>query len=73
MTAIACQVCSEWLGSGVSHDVGDLKRVQQLLVSSLEKMSRRGKEASAYGESVATMEGLGVLKAWSEVCALDTF
>ncbi len=63
---MACQVCSEWLGSGVSRDVGDLKRVQQLLVSSLDKMGG-GAEASLYGESVATMEGLAVLKAWAEV------
>lgn len=67
VTAMACQVCSEWLGSGVSRDVGDLKRVQQLLVSSLEKMSSERSEASQYGESVATMEGLAVLKAWAEV------
>ncbi len=70
MTAMACQVCSEWLGSGVSRDVGDLKRVQQLLVSSLDKMGR-GAEASLYGESVATMEGLAVLKAWAEVSHLS--
>ena len=52
----------------MSRDVGDLKRVQQLLVSSLEKMSKERKETSFYGESVATMEGLAVLKAWAEVC-----
>ncbi len=69
VTAMACQVCSEWLGSGVSRDLGDLKRVQQLLVSSLEKVRRRRQEAtSLYGESVATMEALAVLKAWAEVC-----
>ena len=66
---MACQVCSEWLGSGVSRDLGDLKRVQQLLVSSLEKLRgrRRQEQASIYGESVATMEALAVLKAWAEV------
>ncbi len=63
---MACQVCSQWLGSGVSRDVGDLKRVQQLLISSLSKMSE-GAESSPYGESVATMQGLAVLKAWAEV------
>ena len=61
------QVCSEWLGSGVSRDVSDLKRVQQLLVSSLEKLREKRQQTSLYGEAVATMEGLAVLKAWAEV------
>lgn len=62
------QVCSEWLGSGVSRDVSDLKRVQQLLVSSLERLLRgERQQTSLYGEAVATMEALAVLKAWAEV------
>ena len=64
---MACQVCSQWLGSGVSRDVGDLKRVQQLLVSSLKKISKDREETSVYGEAVATMESMAVLKAWAEV------
>ena len=64
---MACQVCSQWLGSGVSRDLGDLKRVQQLLVSSLKKISKEREETSIYGEAVATMESLAVLKAWAEV------
>ena len=67
VTAMACQVCSQWLGSGVSRDLGDLKRVQQLLVSSLKKISKEREETSIYGEAVATMESLAVLKAWAEV------
>ena len=63
---MACQVCSQWLGSGVSRDPNDLRRVQQLLVSSLEKLKKRS-EASIYGEAVASMEALAVLKAWAEV------
>ena len=54
----------------MSRDLGDLKRVQQLLVSSLEKLNKERKEASVYGESVATMEALAVLKAWAEVSSL---
>ncbi len=61
------QVCSEWLGSGVSRVVSDLKRVQQLLVSSLEKLRKDRQATSVYGEAVATMESLSVLKAWAEV------
>jgi len=63
---MACQVCSQWLGSGVSRDPNDLRRVQQLLVSSLEKLKKRS-EVSVYGEAVASMEALAVLKAWAEV------
>lgn len=67
VTAMACQVCSEWLGSGVSRNVGDLKRVQQLLVSSLDKLTRERGGKFQFGEAVATMESLAVLKAWAEV------
>ena len=61
------KVCSEWLGRSVSGDPGDLKRVQQLLVSSLEKITHERQHTSIYGEAVATMENLAVLKAWAEV------
>ena len=67
VTAMACQVCSEWLGSGVSRDPSDLKRVQQLLVSSLKKLRKEQTTPSVYGEAVATMESLAVLKAWAEL------
>ena len=70
---MACQVCSQWLGSGVSRDLGDLKRVQQLLVSSLKKISKEREETSIYGEAVATMESLAVLKAWAEVSTHDMY
>ena len=73
VTAMACQVCSKWLGSGVSRDIGDLKRVQQLLVSSLKKISKEREETSVYGEAVATMESLAVLKAWAEVRGTKCF
>ena len=61
---MACQVCSEWLGSGVSRDISDLKRVQQLLVSSLNKL---GSSTTIYGDAIATLESLAVLKAWAEL------
>ena len=64
---MACQVCSKWLGSGVSRDVADLRRVQTLLVSSLDKLTKGTVEKSLYGEAVRTMESLAVLKAWAEV------
>ena len=36
-------------------------------MSSLEKLKRERREAAVYGEAVATMESLAVLKAWAEV------
>ncbi|XP_048654665.1 HEAT repeat-containing protein 5A isoform X8 [Marmota marmota marmota] len=68
VTAKACQVCSAWIASGVVSDLSDLRRVHQLLVSSLTKI-QAGKEALShlYNESASTMEILAVLKAWAEV------
>ncbi|XP_010214814.1 PREDICTED: HEAT repeat-containing protein 5A, partial [Tinamus guttatus] len=68
VTAKACQVCSAWVASGVVSDLSDLRRVHQLLVSSLVK-AQAGKEAQSqqYNESTSTMEILAVLKAWAEV------
>lgn len=65
------QVCSAWIASGVVSDLSDLRRVHQLLVSSLTKV-QAGKEALShlYSESASTMEILAVLKAWAEVGAL---
>uniref|UniRef100_A0A8C4PIM0 HEAT repeat-containing protein 5A n=1 Tax=Equus asinus asinus TaxID=83772 RepID=A0A8C4PIM0_EQUAS len=70
VTAKACQVCSAWIASGVVSDLNDLRRVHQLLVSSLTKI-QAGKEALShlYNESASTMEILAVLKAWAEVSA----
>ncbi|XP_008428488.1 HEAT repeat-containing protein 5B isoform X1 [Poecilia reticulata] len=68
ITAKACQVCSTWIGSGVVSDLNDLRRVHNLLVSSLDKV-QSGKSSSSqlYSESATTMEKLAVLKAWAEV------
>jgi hypothetical protein len=64
------QVCSAWIASGVVSDLSDLRRVHQLLVSSLTKI-QAGKEALSqlYNESASTMEILAVLRAWAEVSA----
>ncbi|KAL7380923.1 hypothetical protein ABVT39_026023 [Epinephelus coioides] len=68
VTAKACQVCSAWIASGVVSDLRDLRRVHQLLASSLAKV-QAGKDTSSqlYNEATATMETLAVLKAWAEV------
>ncbi|XP_069008944.1 HEAT repeat-containing protein 5A isoform X2 [Embiotoca jacksoni] len=68
VTAKACQVCSAWIASGVVSDLRDLRRVHQLLASSLAKIQAGGDTSSQlYNEAAATMETLAVLKAWAEV------
>lgn len=66
VTAMACQVCSAWIGSGVARDLNDLRRVHQLLVSSLGKLHKQS-ASKIYNESASTMEKLAILKAWAEV------
>ncbi|XP_013206798.1 HEAT repeat-containing protein 5B [Microtus ochrogaster] len=62
------QVCSTWIGSGVVSDLNDLRRVHNLLVSSLDKVQAgKGSSSQLYRESATTMEKLAVLKAWAEV------
>ena len=65
VTAAACNVCSAWIGSGVARDLGDLRRVYQLLVSSLDKI--KPKNSQLYNESALTLEKLSILKGWAEV------
>lgn len=55
--------------AGVARDLNDLRRVHQLLVSSLAKLNK-GNTKGLYNESAATLEKLAILKAWAEVCAL---
>lgn len=38
LTAIACQVCSMWIGSGVARDPNDLQRVHELLRRAFDKL-----------------------------------
>ncbi|CAG2165004.1 unnamed protein product, partial [Oppiella nova] len=66
VTAMACQVCSAWIGSGVARDLNDLRRVNQLLVSSLAKL-QKDSSSRLYNESASTIEKLAILKAWAEV------
>ena len=62
------QVCSTWIGSRVVSDLNDLRRVHNLLVSSLDKVQAgKGSSSQLYSESATTMEKLAVLKAWAEV------
>ncbi|CAB0029572.1 unnamed protein product [Trichogramma brassicae] len=67
VTAAACEACSAWIGSGVARDLNDLRRVHQLLVSSLEKLRNGHSRPQLYNESLSTLERLAILKAWAEV------
>lgn len=67
VTAAACDVCSSWIGSGVARDLNDLRRVHQLLVSSLNKLNTKTNTTQLYNESMATLEKLSILKAWAQV------
>ncbi|KAJ8983314.1 hypothetical protein NQ317_010852 [Molorchus minor] len=67
VTAAACEVCSTWIGSNVVRDLNDLKRVHQLLVSSLTKLQTKNSMNQLYNESLSTLEKLAILKAWAEV------
>nr|XP_057946007.1 HEAT repeat-containing protein 5A-like isoform X1 [Doryrhamphus excisus] len=68
VTAKACQVCSAWIASGVVSDHRDLRRVHELLASSLAKV-QTGRDlcSQLYNEAAVTMETLAVLKAWAQV------
>ncbi|CAB3385925.1 Hypothetical predicted protein [Cloeon dipterum] len=72
VTAAACEVCSTWIGSGVARDLNDLRRVHQLLVSSLDKLRTGPANSKAaaprlYNESLTTLECLAILRAWAEI------
>ena len=69
ITAAACDVCSAWIGSGVARDLGDLRRVYQLLVTSLTKLKPKlnSQRHVIFNESALTLEKLSILKAWAEV------
>lgn len=61
-------MCSAWITSGVLSDVRDLRRVYQLLTSSLAKVQAEKETWSQlFNEATTTKETLAVLKAWAEV------
>lgn len=51
----------------MARDLNDLRRVHQLLVSSLTKLHTKTNSTQLYNESMATLEKLSILKAWAEV------
>lgn len=65
---LSLQVSSAWISSGVLSDFRDLRRVYQLLTSSLAKVqAEKNRWSQLFNEATTTMETLAVLKAWAEV------
>ena len=64
----ACNLCSIWITSGIATDIVDLRRIHQLLVTSLSKVQRsKLGDNSVFSEICATSERLAVLKAWADM------
>lgn len=71
VTAAACEACSAWIGARVARDAADLRRVHQLMVSSLTKLGKPSAvETLLYNEAMLTLERLAILRAWAEVYAV---
>ncbi|KAL1493305.1 hypothetical protein ABEB36_011384 [Hypothenemus hampei] len=71
VTAAACEACSAWIAARVAKDAADLRRVHQLMVSSLSKLSKPSTvETLLYNEAMLTLERLAILRAWAEVYAV---
>ena len=75
VTALAAEVASTWITSNVARDPANLSRVQQLLVSSLDKLKSSTPPAGtiatnvhlATSEASKSIERLAVLRAWAEI------
>lgn len=68
VTAAACDVCSTWIctASGVTQDSNDLRRIHQLLQTSLNKLKNQI-HSSHLHENNNVPEKMSILKAWAEV------
>ena len=73
ISALACQVCGEWLVSGVSTGGPELRKVFGLLESSLSKIGHGSSSKHLYGDIMITLETLSVLGAWAEVYYRSVF
>ena len=72
LTAEACDLCRLWIAEGVGDDHQDLRRAHQLLISSLEKLTRIQNQQKIADEHSTTMENLAILKLWADVYHLST-
>ncbi|KNC87802.1 hypothetical protein SARC_00059 [Sphaeroforma arctica JP610] len=68
ISAAASVVCGSWLSSGATSDEGDLKRIQQLILSPLDESDETDAvKYSMFNESASIMVHVSVLHAWAEV------
>ncbi len=72
VTIQACDVCRIWISSKVSSDLHDLRRIHQLLISSLQKFTSIQQQYTSKinmisNESALTSENLAILKLWADV------
>ena len=72
VTTQACDVCWIWISSQRTPDLHDLRRIHQILLSSLQKLTSlqelyNNHTTMIYHETAATMENLAILKLWADV------
>jgi HEAT repeat-containing protein 5 len=71
ITTQACDVCSTWISTGVMHELPDLRRAHQLLVTSLQRLPRIQSfihdTNRLWNEHDVIMENLAILKVWADV------
>jgi hypothetical protein len=65
VTAIAAKVIASWICSGVNRNVGDLKRVINLLVKRLDEI--KAPADPAYNERATTMLRIAMLTSWARI------
>lgn len=59
VTAKACHVCSRWLSSDIVRDLNDLRRIHQLLVSSLNKLGNINLSSSELSSLTPSLQSIG--------------
>lgn len=69
ITAIACQVCSQWMCRGLERDVIGLRRAYQLIEPSIEKLETQSINPNnlLYQEIELEQERLDILGSWAQL------
>lgn len=69
VTAKACQVCSSWITCGVANDLNGLKKIHNLLKSSLDKLDINEIQAFSLPQSTSiSLNNLNKYLIYSEIC-----
>lgn len=72
VTIEACDLCWIWISSQCTPDLHDLRRVHQILLASLQKLTSLQEQCNKknnmiFHENAGTMEILAILKLWADV------